>query len=251
MFNTFATGILVSALGICSLGSAAKADDVFVPRLVTAPIDRVFVPLGFDSNDNVEVVLHGHFPNTCYKLGPALYTVDEATKTIEIDASSYQYNGGCAQMLVPFIQSVSVGLLNQGSYTITVKNRPDARTATLPVTEAVTSQPDDYLYAPVATVGLVSTLGIKKGIRVEGEFPMLFDGCMVLKEVKLSVTPDDVIIVLPIAEIVYGQVCNQASYTRKFSAVTELPGELLVTEYLIHVRVISGEALNKFVVVEN
>jgi len=251
MLKTFATGFIISALGTGFLASIAMADDNFVPRLVTAPIERVFVPLGFDSNDNVEVVLHGHFPSTCFKLGPAMYTVDEATKTIEIEALSYQYNGGCAQILVPFIQSVSVGLLKEGNYNIVVKDRPHTRTASLPVTEAVTSQPDDYLYAPVATVAMVNTLGLKKGIRIEGEFPMLFHGCMVLKDVRLNVTADDVIVVLPIAEIVHGQTCNQSSYTHKFSTVAEIPGQLLEAEYLIHVRVISGESLNKFIMMEN
>src|SRR4051812_23862670 len=74
------------------------------PRLVRAPVEKVYAPFGFDDNDNSEVVIHGHFPNTCYKTGPATALVDSNAKTITIDAQSYLYGGVCAQMVVPYIQ---------------------------------------------------------------------------------------------------------------------------------------------------
>jgi len=247
MFNIYAVGLMTIGLSAGVFSGSASANDDFVPQLVTAPVERVFVPLGFDSNDNVEVVLHGHFPNTCYKLGPALYSVDEATKTVEIEALSYQYAGGCAQLMVPFTQSVSVGLLKEGDYTVTVKQRPDARTSILQVNEATTSQPDDYLYAPVDSASMVSLLGDTKAVKLEGEFPLMFDGCMVMKEVKVNVTQGDVIVVQPIAEIVRGEPCTSDQHSYKFSVTAEIPGVLLEDEYLIHVRVTSGESLNKYV----
>ena len=36
-----------------------------VERLV--PVKNIFSPEGFDSNDNVEVIVEGHLPNLCHK----------------------------------------------------------------------------------------------------------------------------------------------------------------------------------------
>ena len=52
-----------AVLGVLGFGARAFADDSAV--LVQAPIDKVFVPLGFDDNDKVELIIHGQFPNTC------------------------------------------------------------------------------------------------------------------------------------------------------------------------------------------
>ncbi len=46
--------------------AAAHGAPRSVPKLVVAPVDNVFVPAGFDDNDNVEVVLQGYFANSCY-----------------------------------------------------------------------------------------------------------------------------------------------------------------------------------------
>ena len=50
----------------CVLSSSVVA---WVPHpiLIQAPVEKVFVITdGFDTNDNVEVVIKGSFPNSCY-----------------------------------------------------------------------------------------------------------------------------------------------------------------------------------------
>lgn len=229
----------------------AFADDDFTPRLVTAPVERIFVPLGFDNNDNVEIILHGHYPSACYKLGPALYEIDEATRQVKIEALAYQYNGDCAEISIPFMQTISVGIVKEGDYTVSVKDRPYVAEKSLFVTEATTSLPDDYLYAPVSTVEVVNLPTLKKAIRLTGEFPRLGRGCMVLKEVRVNVTSDNVIIVLPIAEVeTAAAVCSSEEYSTKFDVQKVIPGELWPEDYLIHVRVAAGGAINRFFTME-
>lgn len=244
---------IVSAIGFITISmtaTLAQADDQFIPRLVTAPVERVFVPVGFDNNDNTEIILHGKFPNTCYKMGPSTFTIDNTTHTIEINAQAYKYDGGCAQIMVPFTQAVPVGILKEGLYDVVIKNRPDARTSRLDVAEATTSNPDDYLYASVDNVSITDMLNRKKGVNIMGNFPHMLVGCMIMKEVRTIVTAGDVIVVLPIAELVDDQRCQEDRYSYKFSVTAEISGDLLESEYLVHVRVTAGGSLNKYYINE-
>ena len=80
--------ILAVVINTSFLTSSGLANDGQEPALVGAPVEKVFVPLGFDDNDNVEVVVHGHFQSTCFKVGPSTATVDAAAKTVTINANT-------------------------------------------------------------------------------------------------------------------------------------------------------------------
>ena len=217
------------------------------PRLVNAPVERVFVPFGFDDNDNVEVVLHGHFANTCYKIGPATAKVDEAAKTVTIEAQSYLYPGTCTQALINFSQSIKLGVVKQGDYKIVVKDTPQAKSALLKVAAATTGDADEVYYAPIDTIALNSQ---HSAVRVEGEWPYTFVGCMVMKEVRTELTTGNVLVVRPIAEFADGPECDSQRLSHKFSIETPLTGPLATGDYLIHARVLNGNSLNRFTLVE-
>ena len=217
------------------------------PEIVVSPVNKGFVPLGFDDNDNTEIIVHGEFPNTCYKTGPVSAIVDEATKTIVVDARSYRYSGACAEMLVPFIQVAKVGVVTKGDYKIEVYDHPEMQVLPLSVKEATTSNPDDFLYAPVETVSLDSTDEGAPALKVEGTFPLLFTGCMILDEVRVSRTPGEVLIVLPIAHISNTQSdCVGLEPGRRFSKTVALPS-VARGEYLVHVRVLAGNSVNRLI----
>jgi hypothetical protein len=245
MFKNIAAAAVISIF----FATSAFANDPFLPKLVTSPVDRAFVPTGFDTNDNTEVILQGYFPNTCYKVGPTTFVVDEVNKTIEIEASSYKYTGGCALVMVPFIQTVSVGMLKSGTYIISVKDRPATVTAPLGVTDATTSNPDDFLYAPVATVS-IENVDESRFVVVEGEWPHMLIGCMVMKEVKQNII-NGVIIVQPIAEIIDDQRCDDEQYQWNFKVQSEITDPMTESDYLLHVRVASGSSLNRYYVVQD
>jgi hypothetical protein len=232
------------------LTQIAAADDLPAPSLVTSPVNKVYVPLGFDDNDVSEVILRGHFPDTCYKVGPASAVVNEATKIIEITASAYHYAGGCAQVLVPFIQTVKVGVVKSGSYTIKVIDRPDATTTDLNVVEANTSSPDDFLYAPVENVAVTPRLQGGWDLAIDGHYPFMFIGCMVIRDVRVTRTPGNVLVVLPIAELSEDDVdCAPQADSKAFAIKKELTG-VEEGEFLAHVRVLAGSSVNRIVMLE-
>ena len=123
MKQNFASHLTSAAFLFLGFGGGAFAANNAV--LVPAPIEKVFVPLGFDDNDKVEVIVHGEFPSSCYKMGPAGATVDAVGKKIVINAQAYYYPGAvCISMMVPFIKSVELpGLMAPGVYEVSLPIR--------------------------------------------------------------------------------------------------------------------------------
>jgi hypothetical protein len=242
---------IVSRLALSSLALLAAGTAAALPRVITSPVERVFVPLGFDDNDAVEVVLHGHFPSSCYKTGDVSATVDEATRTVTIEATSYLYDGArCASMMVPFTQTAQLGLVKVGTYTVVVDDQPLATAPSLVVAAATTDAPDDYLYAPVSEVGLASGPAGVRTLRLAGEYPLMLVGCMSLSAVRTWLSPGGTLVALPIAELLDDAACAAGGVGRSFDVTTEIPDALPDGEYLIHVRSLSGSSLNRVVDLE-
>jgi len=221
------------------------------PDIVPAPVEKVYIPLGFDDNDNVEVVIHGHFPSSCYKIGPISSRIDYDTRTIFIDAKAYLYREGtCAQMLVPFTETVNIGLVKEGTYDVRIENRAAFVGSVLEIKAATSSNPDDYLYAPVDSVKLDVSVGSEGTVQVEGRYPYMFIGCMVIRDLKVQKARGNVIVVQPIAELTDGAVCEPQAMTKKFVVTKPLGFSIEKTEYLLHSRATSGHSINRLVNVE-
>jgi hypothetical protein len=236
-------GILFSA-GLLGLANVAMAES---PVLVVAPVEKVFVPQGFDDNDKVEVIVHGHFNSSCYKMGPVTASVDESTKKVTITAKAFYYAGAtCIQMITPFIKSVEMSSrLASGSYTISVAERPNVESSMLRVGKATRPDADDYLYAAVNNVGVETTTDGIRELVLKGQHPYLLDGCVKFDEVKTFVGSDNTVVVQPITKIVYGDECRGAVNNR-FEHRSRLNGEMNRGEFLLHVRALDGNAVNQF-----
>lgn len=237
--------VLATAIGI-SLNAPAFAQHIDIPVLVPSPVQKVFAPAGFDDNDNSEVIVHGYYPSTCYTNGNATYKIDEAQKKIIVTSRSYYHIGSpCAQMMTPYVQSVKLGMLKAGDYKIEVKGSPSAKAPLFSVQAAPTESQDDYLYANVENVWLQES-GEHQVLTMSGTHPKLEQGCVVMKDVKLKRTHDDVLVVLPITEIVDGMVCQSEDAQRKFTFETQLD-QTLEVDSLIHVRTSHGNSINHLI----
>ena len=249
--NKNLVGKIVCCVAGGLLSVAAHADPVVLPVLRNAPVTNIFVPVGFDDNDNVEVILHGHFSSSCYKIGTAVGFVDEETKVITVGARSLSYVGNdCIPMKVPFTQTVKLGQLKAGSYQVQLGTGTEAMSRTLVVAEAKTSTADDSLYAPLENVDITPVAG-RPGtfnVTVSGVFPKSDAGCMGFSQLK--VLPfEDVLVVLPLASFERDLTkCPETNtfFSRKFSVSQEVTVELK-GDVLIHVRVLNGQSLNRVV----
>mgnify|MGYP003683147267 CR=1 FL=1 len=216
------------------------------PVRVDAPISKIFIPNGFDDNDNTEVVIHGKLPSTCYHMGDSKASVDEENQMINLDADVLFYqNSFCIQSITPYIQEVNTGLLKKGTYTVSYNNDPSVEEK-LEVKERTTESPDDFLYAPVKNAFIdVNFDSGKQVLKLQGTFPHMFIGCMVLKDVRVNSNPSDVLVVQPIAEIVDGPICDEQAADRSFKFTKGLK-KPFYGEGLLHVRTLEGKSLNRY-----
>ncbi|MFZ9520177.1 MAG: hypothetical protein ACO3A4_06840 [Silvanigrellaceae bacterium] len=214
-----------------------------------APVEKIFVPQGFDDNDNSEVVVQGRFPNACMKTGPVEKKIDLQNKVITLKVESYVYRGDpCAQVIVPFIQKVTFGTLPAGSWKIEVEGMPSLSALPLIVDHAVSANPDDFLYAPVEEVVLLpGSLGARQKLVVSGNWPQTMGrGCFLLKEVRTKLGADNTLVVQPIAELLPSTRCSQSTQRKRVFQGSVILPRPLQSDSLVHVRTLNGESLNKF-----
>lgn len=208
------------------------------PGRVGVSFNKVYVPEGFDSNDNVQFVGEGFFANSCYRPAQTNITVNEQTKTIFVSPAAYEYEGLCLQVILPFDRVVDVGILKEGDYTIR-RLKSEEELGQLHVDRATTRSADDFLYAPVEQAYLHQKDG-KKTIYLTGQFPM---DCMKLQEVKATINKD-VIVLQPIVQMDEEAHCKQGQFP--FEASIDV-SSATKGRYLIHVRSMNGKAVNSLV----
>ena len=218
----------------------------FEPKIVVQAPENVFVPMGFDDNDNSQIILFANMPDTCHKAGPVRYRIDEAKRTIFIRNEILYYSGcWCADVQVPYTQTVNVGLLNSGEYKVAVETSTGTfkKMADIPIAAATTAAPDDSLYAPVEQVIFA------KGKESVGNGEVILTGtfrssCMQLKDVRLNYRQNHVIEVLPIVEMAASGGCTEE--LRPFTARIKIK-DSVGGRALLHVRSLSGQAINQVI----
>lgn len=88
-------------------------------EVIKSNFQTAFIPAGFDSNDRVQIVGRGSFPNGCYKSGPTNVRVDKKNKVIELRSSAYKYAADfCVSVIVYYNDIVDIGVLEPGNYTV-------------------------------------------------------------------------------------------------------------------------------------
>ncbi len=217
------------------------------PRDVLLIPDAVYTPTGFDDNDKVQFVFEGTFPDSCYREGITDHEIDFEKKRIIVSNSAFHYSTEiCLKMLVPYVKEVNLGLMERGEYKIFFREQAEnyvedgrlVEMGKIEVVAAVTSDPDDYLYAPVYNVWL-KKVDEELKLTIQGGWP---NTCMSMDRVEVS-RKNNTIVVLPIAKM--GTV-NCALPKMPIPYELTIPvkdvGEGRV---LVHVRSLSGRALNR------
>lgn len=229
--------ILCALAFLLSVGAVASAD--FSPRPVQAVFDKIYAPDGFDSNDLVQVVAEGHFPDSCYRLADAKVEVDLANHDILLRPSALKYGGMCLQVIVPFHRVINIGLMPVGQYKI-VQAVHGAPLGEMTIRPAQSREPDDFLYAPISQAVLQNVSG-KAFVMISGVFP---SSCFSMQEVRVKVE-DDLIVVQPIANFAASRDCKSGKFP--FENTVAVPEVVSGGRYLLHVRSMNGQAVNSLV----
>lgn len=225
-----------------TLASAAPA-----PTTVTVGLKQAYVPVGFDDNDRIQIAVSGVFRNTCFKMGPHALKVDTVKKEIRIQQQAYYYSGVCLQMFVPFNEIVDIGIVPPATYKLI-----DASSGTgLGSLEVKSSGnqpgPDDFLYAPVSDAYVVNNPESgKRLLALTGNFG---DRCSDFSEIKINSIEEmkktGVMVVQPVIARNEEADCSHAKV--RFLKTVELDANIPTGVYLLHVRSLNGQAVNKIV----
>ncbi len=211
------------------------------PTSEAVTFTKIYVPVGFDSNDHVQFVGEGTFANSCYRPAPVTTTIDRASKTIKVGPVAYKYAGFCMQVVLPFERVVDVGILPAGTWQVV---QADGKAVgEIKVGPALTADPDDYLYAPVSQAFVHSSVNNgQEELMLNGTFP---NNCMSMDQVKFNVQ-DSVIIVQPIAKMSSQDPAQCKGPATPFNQVVKL-GKIPAGRYLLHVRSMNAQAINTLV----
>ena len=232
--------IFIAFLSLLS-GSVAMASTP-VERLV--PVDHVYSPKGFDTNDNTEVVVSGYLPNLCHK-SPKV-TVKVIGNTIDVKLTSLYYhqsNPFCPEMIVPFVQAVSVGVLDKGDYKVVVnRNTVYQKDSKIFISEASSDAIDSYVYA---SVDYVEKSADTQKVVLKGYNP---SDCFELAEIRTVSNDKDTYSVLPIMKQVR-EHCPMKMIPFEYEMA--VPTQIQSEKVLLHVRSMDGRSVNTLINTQN
>ncbi len=234
---------------ICGLMQSQALANLEQPESFSPAPSGVYVPQGFDSNDNVEIFFEGQFSDACHKVGLTSHTVDEESKSIYITDLAYYFgNSFCAMMVVPYQKGLNAGTLPEGNWKVYFRHSRGnfVEEGHVPVQAAQTERPDNHLYAPVEKTKFHNALGEKPArIELSGRF---FNSCMRLDQVKVVQREgSNVVEILPIAIMERGG-CEELAEGVEFDRTVNLKN-LRQGRVLLHTRANNGRSVNEIVTV--
>ncbi len=226
--NTLALLALVPTISIA--GAVMQSSAV--------PVNHVFSPAGFDSNDNVELFVTGYLPNLCFKSPQSKVEIKGNKIAVSVTANKNQAGlGFCLDVVVPFFENIKVGLLDKGKYDIAVNEYSSlAKKSSIAIAEASSNSIDDVVYADVDDVVRVDD-GSRK-ILLKGYNP---SDCFELKEIVVLDNGVDTYSILPKMKQVKA-FCPKKMIP--FTYEMDVPEKLDADKVLLHVRVMDGRAIN-------
>jgi hypothetical protein len=236
MLSRYSNSLVAGLVALVS-STAALADDP-AGTLVIVDSDEVFVPNGFDDNDETLAVLDGYLPSACHKLAFTETVKDPVTGATTILQYARKFDGICLQVRVPYTSEVSLGVMPAGTFKISAKG---AAPQDLRVAEATNAGPDDHLYAPIDAVRVERD-------EATGSYAAVLDGrftnrCMHFKEVNV-INSGRTIEILPIIEMDETEADCGDDRDAPFSYRAALPEGMTAGRHLVHVRSLNGKSAN-------
>lgn len=210
-------------------------------------IKNIHIPIGFDDNDQAEVIVEVEFTNTCQEFGRSFVREHEDfPDTLLLYVEGIRKDGFCTQVKNRDIVSIPVGRKPAGIYEIRSFKDLSRRLGKLSIREAQTSKIDDSLYAPISSVLMTEDpLGIRRILTLTGHFS---NTCLKFEKILIAKTAPSLIEVLPIITMEDRLDCEDREHPFLIQqGLPEHKGDREITagRYVFHVRKMNGGAVNK------
>lgn len=227
----------ILSFAMLAVGMSASASAQVNGQLVPVIGDDLFVPSGFDDNDEAVLVVDGYLPNSCYRIARPEVALDQSTGMITVTPMARYFDLPCLEALVPYNFEVRLGVLPMGEFEVSISGT-DVK-AGLEVTEASNAGPDDYLYLPVDDVSVnVDSDGQLKAT-LTGRFT---NSCMTFDSARVIHTGKTVQL-LPVMDFLESDACLTGIFP--YSEKVVLPASLEKARHLLHVRSLNGRDVNR------
>lgn len=206
-------------------------------RMVNVPVTHVYAPAGFTNTDNSEVVITGFLPNLCYRIPHTLIEIEGNKISIgmksQINLVSHQL---CADVIMPFIQTVNIGKLNQGNYQLIVnENSQWEKNAEMDISYTSNNSVQSIYYANVREI---VNLNYGRRVLLKGYNP---SDCFLLDKIEIINNGSDVYSIFPILKQSSNNCQNKLT---EFSYEFTVPENLATDQVLLHVKVMDGSSIN-------
>ena len=213
------------------------------PEVVTSPIDHLFVPKGFDNNDNVEIVVTGKYPNPCYTRNNSVVEIRDNKVLITVTSLLRESGENCNPMSVPFTEAITVGNLQAGPYEIIVNGGTNyEQTESLNVEISNSTGVDEHIYAIVDYIELGFTGGISGIAFLMVRSP---SDCVVFDRVEYLANGKDTLSVQPIMKKISD---NCIEKVKRFEIPIKFdPQSFKHKDLLIFVRSIEGKSIHSII----
>lgn len=228
--------------GLSLIASAEAAPNPLLPVTIKIKPEQVFVPPGFDTNDNAQLVVTGDLATTCLKAGATKARVNHKKRQIYLEQEALQYTDcWCAELPTSYTKTVDLGVLEAGKYQVLVADGPEKvlKEGQMTITNATTNSPDERFYAPVEEAVIVNRDGAPE-LTLRGTFRST---CTNIEDVKILQRTPGVIEVLPISDLKEGTPCIAGE--NPYEKTVTLPA--VKGKTLVHIRSLSGQSINRVI----
>lgn len=113
---------------------------------------KMYVPEGFDDNDQIEVTVVGTLPNSCYRNPSFEVDSKDGNFKVRLYAEYYELKEGCRDIQLAYVDTIKFGTMNAGEYKIQLINKKATDERKLVIKTASSELVDDFLYGNVSGV---------------------------------------------------------------------------------------------------
>ncbi len=224
------------------LGLSLGAVNAATPVRKEIPVQKVYTPEGFNSNENSQIVVTGTLPNLCHKSPLVKKQITDKEIKIELTSLSYDVtNTYCPEAILPFEKTIDLGELEEGNYNVVINEGTQVQQEEKLIVESAdpVNGNENLIYANITDIQISED--DPTAIRLKAYNPST---CFEIDEIKINSDQNGTYTVSPILK----QRDEFCAYKMvPFDIDIKLPIQEGDENILLHVKTMDGDSINRII----